>query len=131
VLANIFTWWAGGGTIGTIFTIGKRGRLVGTDEFGNRYYEDRKVKSYDAGKRRRWVLYKGYADASKVPPDWNGWLHYIYDTPPSEMPLPKKTWEKAHVPNMSGTPFATYPSGSLNAEAERQRTTGDYEAWQP
>jgi NADH:ubiquinone oxidoreductase subunit len=133
LLANLFTWWAGSGTIGTIWTTWTRGRPVGTDEFGNRYYEDRTAKqSYDKGRKRRWVKYKGYADASKIPPDWHGWMHYIYDTPPSQQPLPKKAWEKPHVPNMSGTPFAVYPKGSLNnPEVQRQPSSGDYEAWNP
>jgi NADH:ubiquinone oxidoreductase subunit len=26
------------------------------------------------GSERRWVIYNGYADASKVPPGWRGWL---------------------------------------------------------
>ena len=126
-----FLWWSGA-TLGTLFTIGKRGRFVGKDDFGNRYYEDRTAKnSYDPGRKRRWVIYDGYADASKIPPDWHGWMHYTYDDPPSVTPLPRKPWEKSHLPNFSGTPFARFPSGSLNAEAERQKTTGDYEAWKP
>lgn len=131
MLDKIFLWWSGA-TLGTLFTVGKRGRLVGKDEFGNKYYEDRTdKKSYDKGRKRRWVIYKGYADASKIPPDWHGWMHYIYDTPPSEQPLPRKPWEKEHRPNLSGTPFAQFPSGSLYAEGERQASTGDYEAWNP
>lgn len=126
-----FIWWSGA-TLGTLFTIFKRGRAVGTDEFGNRYFEDRTSKnSYDTGRKRRWVIYKGYADASKIPPDWHGWMHYTYDTPPSVEPLRRKSWEKDHLPNMSGTPFAQFPPGSMNAESERSKTTGDYEAWKP
>lgn len=127
----MFLWWSGA-TLGTVFTIGKRGRLVGSDEFGNRYFEDRTAKhSYDTGRKRRWVMYKGYADASKIPPDWHGWMHYVYDTPPSEKALPRKSWEKEHRPNLSGTPFASFPTGSLEVDGKRQATTGDYEAWKP
>ncbi len=131
LLASSFTWWSSA-TLGTLFTIGKRGRAVGTDEFGNRYFEDRTAKnSYDTGRKRRWVIYKGYADASKIPPDWHGWMHYTYDTPPSVEALPRQKWEKAHLPNMSGTPFAQFPPGSLNADAKRSASSGDYEAWKP
>jgi NADH:ubiquinone oxidoreductase subunit len=130
VLDKIFTWWSGA-TIGTLFTIGRLANQVGTDEFGNRYYEARTNKeSYDKHKRR-FVIYNGYADASKIPPDWHGWMHYLYNDPPSKVPLPAKAWEKPHLPNFSGTPFAQYPEGSLNAEGERQKTTGDYESWKP
>ena len=129
VLNKIFAWW-NGATIGTLFTIAKRGRYVGTDEIGNKYYEARDNTSYD-GRRRRWVIYEGYADASKVPPDWHGWLRYTFDLPPTEAPLPRRAWEKDHLPNFTGTPMAWRPQGSLAAEAKRPAATGDYQAWTP
>ena len=36
-----------------------------------------------------------------------------------------------HLPNLSGTPLAWKPQGSLAAEARRPAATGDYEAWKP
>ena len=67
VLKSIFTWW-NGATIGIRFTAWRRGRLVGQDELGNRYYEAKDDRdSYDRGRPRRWVIFKGYAEASKVP----------------------------------------------------------------
>ena len=129
MLKTLFTWW-NGATLGTLFTVGRRGRLVGKDQDVNRYYESRDTVSYD-GRKRRWVLYNGYAEASKVPPDWHGWLHYTFDEPPTETPLPRRRWEKEHLPNLSGTPMAWKPQGSLAAEARRPAATGDYEAWKP
>jgi NADH:ubiquinone oxidoreductase subunit len=37
--------------------------------------------------RHRWVEYKDndMYNASTVPPEWHGWLHYITDYTPSEM----------------------------------------------
>ena len=129
VLGRIFGWTSGA-TIGTLFTIAKRGDLVGTDENGNRYYQSRDNVSYD-GRKRRWVVYEGYAEASKVTPDWHGWLHYTFDEPPTEAPLPRRKWELDHRPNMTGTPLAWHPQGSLLAEGVRPAATGDYEAWKP
>jgi NADH:ubiquinone oxidoreductase subunit len=129
VLGRIFGWTSGA-TIGTRFTIAKRGELIGSDEHGNRYYQSRDTVSYD-GRRRRWVIYNGYADASKVTPDWHGWLHYTFDEPPTEVPLPRRGWEKDHRPNMTGTPLAWRPQGSLAAEGVRPAAVGDYEAWKP
>ena len=129
VLAKLFSWWSGA-TIGTLFTVAKRGRLVGTDEQGNRYYESRDTRSYD-GRRRRWVSYDGYAEATKVSPDWHGWLHYTFDEPPTEAALPRQTWEKDHLPNLTGTPLAWRPPGSLLTTGKRPAATGDYEAWKP
>ena len=129
MLTKIFTWW-NGATLGTLFTIAKRGRKVGEDAFGNTYFESRDNKSYD-GRRRRWVVYNGYADASKVTPDWHGWLHYTYDEPPTIEPLATPRYETEYLPNLSGTPMAWRPQGSLARTGERPAATGDYDAWRP
>ena len=58
--------------------------LVGTDEYGNRYYEDWNGKNKN---QRRFVE---FADSSKwfptqgkkIAPAWQGWMHYMYDDPP-------------------------------------------------
>ena len=131
MLKNIFTWW-NGATIGIRNTVGRRGVFVGKDELGNSYYEAKDDKdSYDKGRKRRWVVYNGYAEASKVPADWHGWLHYTLDEPPTVAPLPRRAWEKDHLPNLSGTPMAWKPQGSLANEGKRPAATGDYEAWTP
>jgi NADH:ubiquinone oxidoreductase subunit len=126
----MFTWW-NGATIGMLFTIGRRGVLIGKDEQGNRYYEAKDATdSYDQ-RKRRWVIYNGYAEASKVPPEWHGWLHYTFDEPPTKEPLKRRDWEKDHLPNLTGTVEAWRPKGSIANVGERPRATGDYEAWSP
>lgn len=130
MLKSIFTWW-NGATIGTRFTIFKQGVFVGEDEGGNRYYEARTNKgSYD-DRKRRWVIYKGYAEPSKISPDWHGWMHYTFDEPPTTAPLKRMSWEKDHVPNLTGTVDAWRPRGSIARGGERPSATGDYEAWKP
>jgi NADH:ubiquinone oxidoreductase subunit len=131
VLKRIFTWW-NGATIGTLFTIGRRGVLVGEDEMGNRYYEAKTSKdSYDDGRKRRWIIYKGYAEASKISPDWHGWMHYTFDEPPTTAPLKRRAWEKDHIPNLTGTIHAWRPRGSIARGGERASATGDYQSWSP
>jgi NADH:ubiquinone oxidoreductase subunit len=126
----MFTWWYGA-TLGVRFTAWRRGELIGLDAEGNRYFEARDAKdSYD-GRKRRWVIYKGYAEASKVPPEWHGWLHYTFDEPPTVEPLNRRVWEKDHLPNMTGTLEAWRPTGSIARGGERPSATGDYEAWSP
>ncbi len=93
LLKSIFTWW-NGATIGIRWTVSRRGRFIGKDELGNSYYEARDNKdSYD-GRLRRWVIFNGYAEASKVTPEWHGWLHHTFDEPPGDRDAPRKTWEK-------------------------------------
>ncbi len=74
IMSDLFTWW-NGATIGTRVYTALVGRLVGTDEFGNRYMKNRRG--------RRWVIYNGYAEASSIPPGWYGWMHKTVDEPPS------------------------------------------------
>ena len=58
----------------TLMTLKLTAQEVGSDEFGNRYYEERRARP---GKLpRRYVRYNGIVEASKVPADWHGWLHY-------------------------------------------------------
>ena len=124
------TWWSGA-TVGVRFHAMKHGVFIGQDELGNRYYEARtNYDSYDK-RKRRWVIYNGYAEASKVPPDWHGWLRYTFDEPPTIAPLPRRAWEKDHLPNMTGTPSAWRPKGSIQRAGERPAATGDYQAWRP
>jgi NADH:ubiquinone oxidoreductase subunit len=130
VLKTIFTWW-NGAMVGVLFTIRRMGKLVGEDEFGNKYYEATSNReSYD-GRKRRWVVYNGYAEPSKVSPDWFGWLHYTFDQPPTVEPLRRRAWEKDHLPNLTGTIEAWRPAGSLARTGERPAATGDYQAWRP
>ena len=118
-----------GTNLGTKLYTALNGRLVGRDEQGNRYYELR--RSAGSGRRRRWVIYKGEKEASRVPPDWHRWLHYTSDAPPTEKPLPHRPWEKEHVPNLTGTPEAYHPPGHEYEGGKRARATGDYEPWRP
>jgi NADH:ubiquinone oxidoreductase subunit len=130
LLKTIFTWW-NGASAGVRFTIFKRGVFVGQDEYGCRYYEAKDASdSYD-NRKRRWVVFNGYAEASKVPPEWHGWLHHTFAEPPTTEPLLRRSWEKDHQPNLTGTIHAYKPKGAIGRGGERQRASGDYEAWTP
>jgi NADH:ubiquinone oxidoreductase subunit len=129
ILSEIFSWW-GGNTWGTrLFTL-RKGRKVGHDELGNTYYIQNSGVG-PLGVPRRWVIYKDLAEASKVPADWHGWLHYTVDTPPTEEIYQPKPWQKPHVMNMTGTSQAWRPKGSILSSGQRPAATGDYKAWKP
>jgi NADH:ubiquinone oxidoreductase subunit len=123
---NIFTWW-NGATVGTL--LGLRGKSkAGTDDDGNVYWEGGKDLS---GRPRRWVIYKGSNDASRVPPEWFSWLHHQIDDVPERALPPHRAWQQEPLPNLTGTPLAYRPPGALEKGAHRVRATGDYEAWSP
>ncbi len=128
MLKRIFTWW-NGATLGALFDIGRRGAFVGEDEYGNRYYEEKKPSL--EGRKRRYVIYKNLAEASLVTPDWHGWMHHIVDEPPTVKPLKRQSWELPHLPNQTGTVRAYRPKGSLARGGVRATSTADYESWSP
>jgi len=126
LLKSIFTWWEGA-TIGTRLFSSFNGAKVGADALGNAYFESKKSI---AGRMRRWVIYSGANDASRVPPEWFGWLHHQTDAIPEQLPAPR-SWVKPPVPNLTGTSAAYRPSGALERGGNRAAATGDYEAWSP
>ncbi|PHP68083.1 NADH:ubiquinone oxidoreductase subunit NDUFA12 [Zhengella mangrovi] len=126
-LTNIFTWW-NGATLNTRFFTWRNGTKVGEDQFGNVYYEGTKDSE---GRTRRWVIYNGYAEASAIPPGWHGWMHHRVDTPPTKENYVRRDWEKEHHANLTGTPGAYRPDGSILTAASRPKVTGDYDAWTP
>ncbi len=127
-IKRLFAWWDGA-TLGTFFTMFTKYSFVAKDEFGNRYYEEKKP-SFD-GKKRRSVLYKGYADASRVPVEWHGWMHHTFERPPSEEPLHRHAWEKDHQPNLTGTIWAWHRKGSLAGTSKHDAAAPKYQAWNP
>jgi len=130
MLMKLSTWW-NESTLGAVFDIRRRSDFVGEDDYGNRYFEDRRTSLGDAHYHRRYVVYKGLAEPSKVPPEWHGWLHHTLDDPPVDNPLKRRRWELDHKPNMTGTLYAYRPKGAISEGRDRQAADSDYEAWTP
>ena len=128
MIKKIFAWWDGA-TLGALFDIKRRSSLIGQDEYGNVYYEERKAVS--GFHNKRYVIYKGLAEPSKVPASWHGWLHHAVELPPTEAPLDRQGFEIDHTPNMTGTPWATRPKNSLKNTSSMAEVTDTYEAWKP
>lgn len=129
-LKQLFTWWHGQ-TLGTALHTFSRGKLVGTDTQGNKYFIDKSGRSIN-GKTRRWVIYNGDIEASRVPPEWHGWLHYTVDETPleigDEIALMRKDWHQPHEINQTGL------TGAHKGVAKTQNAQADssgYEAWLP
>lgn len=101
-----------------------KGHFIGKDEYGNHYYEERFLFTKPLRRPRRWVLYSGEVEASKVPAEWYGWLHYTVEAPLQKLPY---SWLRSHQPNKTGTHEAYHP------QKERFKTKVDkgYEPWEP
>ncbi len=114
-------------TLGTRLFTYFRGRPVGTDEAGNAYYEEKRART--GLRARRWVMYDGEPEATKVPAEWHAWLHYTTDEP---IPVSqRKFWQKPHQQNLTGTAGSYRPPGHDYRGGHRSPATGDYESWTP
>ncbi len=124
---NPFTWWNGASWSTILY--GLRGKTkVGEDALGNVYYEGGRDGS---GQPRRWVIYQGANDSSRVPPDWFSWLRHLIDDVPDRALPAARAFEKPAVANLTGTALAYRPQGALEKGGKRAAATGDYEAWSP
>ncbi len=111
-----------------------KGKVVGSDHFGNRYFRERgggNVHPDSLRKERRWVVYADEVEASRVPPEWHAWLHHTVTEPPPPGGPARQPWEKEHQRNRTGTGEAYRPPGHTLSGGKRARGTGDYEPWTP
>jgi NADH:ubiquinone oxidoreductase subunit len=122
--SKTFTWW-NGATVGTALFTRRFGDEVGRDSEGNIYYKDSK------NPRRRWVIYNGSNDGSRVPPDWQLWLRNTIDELPGEALPPVRKFQVKPTGNLTGTMQAFRPDGALGSGGIRPASTGDYEPWIP
>ena len=120
-LLRSVTWW-NSQTLNTQLFTWRKGVKVGDDEQGNIYYRNRDDS-------KRWVIFNGECEATRVSADWHGWLHQTFDEPPTERRMDHKVWEKPHQENLTGTALAYAPSGSIRRAKPVERN--DYEAWTP
>jgi NADH:ubiquinone oxidoreductase subunit len=127
LFSKLFTWWDGA-TVGTLLFSALNGERVGTDAQGNAYY---RKPAQDGRPERRWVIYSGANDASRVPAEWHGWLHGSFEGVPESNLPPARIWETDYTPNATGTAQAYRPQGALERGGNRAAATGDYEAWTP
>ncbi|KAH6915210.1 NADH ubiquinone oxidoreductase subunit NDUFA12-domain-containing protein [Coprinopsis sp. MPI-PUGE-AT-0042] len=100
--AGVKEWWRQLQYIGDA----KFGRQVGTDQFGNRYFENRNGYEEVPG-RHRWVDFAQHDyHASQVPPEWHAWLSHIRALPPAEDAVVQQNtppWQSPWVENLTGT----------------------------
>ena len=116
MIKEIFTWW-NSQTFGTRLITIFSGKHVGTDSFGNKYYENKSGK--------RWVIYNGEVEASKIPSEWFSWIHKTNNKIQNQHDLKKYTWQKEHLPNQSGSEKSYHPKNNTDATKKKYKTWQD------
>ena len=109
-----FTWWYKQ-TFGTFLKTLFFGKLVGKDEFGNKYYKSKRDE--------RWVIYSNNIEATKITSDWFLWMHHTIDKIPDKNDK-KYIWQKKHMENKTGTENS-YKSVKIKKDQIKKR----YESW--
>ncbi len=115
LLNKIFTWW-NRDTFGTRIKTILTGKLVGKDEFGNKYYQSKSGK--------RWVIYSDEIDASKISVEWFSWIHFMSNKIENNHEFKKYKWQKPHRPNLTGTESAYYPNKNKKDAIKKK-----YKSW--
>ena len=116
-------------SLGTVLYTYLYGKFVGRDESNNKYYCN--SKNFEDLKAKRWVIFKGDIEASKIPPHWHAWLHKSINTPPLNYKH-KYSWQKNHEANMTGTDKAYYPdTHPLSKNYKSDALKSEYESWSP
>ena len=109
-----FTWW-NRQTFGTFLKTLFFGKLVGRDEFGNKYYKSKKDE--------RWVIYSNNIEATKITSDWLLWIHHTIDKIPDKS-VKKFKWQKKHLENRTGSKDSYKPIKIRKNINEKK-----YESW--
>jgi len=113
-LKIFFTWW-NKQTFGTFLKTLFFGKLVGKDEFGNKYYKSKN--------NERWVVYSKHVEATKITSDWFLWMHHTIDNIPDYKDT-KYKWQKNHVENKTGSQESYKPT-----KIKKNDNYKKYETW--
>ena len=118
-LKQIFTWW-NQQTVGTFLYTLFKGKFVGSDNFGNKYYESSNGK--------RWVIYKNEVEATKITTEWHAWIHFMKNEKPTQI-KEKYFWQSPHVENLTGTARAYKPKNAIMSDKRENKKK--YDVWKP
>ena len=110
----IFTWW-NKQTFGTFLKTLFFGKLVGSDQYGNKYYKSKNDE--------RWVVYSSNIEATKITSEWYLWIHHTIDKIPEKNDA-KFNWQKKHLENQTGTKNSHKPVNITKSKDKKS-----YETW--
>lgn len=109
--------------IGTILYSFFRGKKVGQDKIGNKFYVHKEIQS------KKWVLYKNNIDPTSLEVKWQIWLTSTNSNLPTTIEKSNFIWQKDKQPNLTGTVDSYHPKinkGNKNIPKENKNST-----WNP
>ena len=119
----------------------KVGKVVGKDQFGNTYYENKDLmysrdRWVEWPKRGPWTFQtRDQMEATEIPPEWHLWLSRFSEKTPAEQNYPEPIYREPHRPNPTGGPNAYLPPGHFmnpkNNTPLALHLMKRYDSWQP
>jgi len=75
------------------------GTKIGIDQYGNQYFEVKRTDSF--GRKKRFCLYNGTPEASKISPEWHLFMHYQIEAKDVKTNYKQHKWQKPFVPDIT------------------------------
>jgi len=111
--------------IGTILYSFLKGKKVGQDQQGNRFYIHRN------NKKKRWVLYKKLVDPTSLEVKWQIWLTETNMNEEVTSSNVNYKWQKNKKANQTGTPEAYHPGNETSTERKIIHKQNKNTIWKP
>ena len=110
--------------IGTILYSFFKGKKIGQDKAGNKFYVHKKNKN------KKWVLYKYNIDPTSLTVKWQVWL----TNKNNELLVNEENsfkWQKNKQPNVTGTINSYHPKGNIDKRNKNIMKENKNSIWDP
>lgn len=113
-----------------------KGKFVGEDEYGNKYYETNQ-RDY-LNRKKRYCLFNGRVEATKIPPEWHCFMHYQIPKESVILDTKQYKWQKRFLPDLTLSSIKYLPKNhplySNQNSLYNTKSSGNpfkFKAWSP
>lgn len=93
------------------------GTKVGVDDYGNKYFELKRTDSF--GRKKRYCLYNGKPEASKISPEWFPFMHYQIEASDVIKNRKQYKWQRNALPDLTLSEIKYLPKNHPLFDEER------------
>ena len=111
--------------IGTILYSFLKGKKVGQDKIGNKFYVHKNNEN------KKWVLYKYIVDPTSLDVKWQIWLTTANSNAPLSIEENNFKWQKDKQPNLTGTINSYHPKININKSKKDIKNENKNSTWSP
>ena len=111
--------------IGTLLYSFLKGKKIGQDKIGNKFYIHKKNKN------KKWVLFKYKVDPTSLDVKWQIWLTTTNSKVPIAIEENNFKWQKEKQPNLTGTINSYHPKINTNKKKQDITKENKKSTWDP